>query len=94
MSTPSRMALYLLCSLRSCANFTRYIQTDHGKGGGGKADPPPQTARFDIYTPVLAVLKMSRLCRAHLCPTLSFEGMYYWFLLFSALQSLACHHCP
>ena len=37
--------------------------------------------QFDVYTPIIVVRQMSRLCRAQLCPPLSFEGLYYWFLL-------------
>ena len=55
--------------------------------------PPPQIAQFDVYTPVLAVPKVSGLCTAQLCLTVSFQGLYYWFLLLWALQSPACHHC-
>ena len=54
--------------------------------------PPPQTAQFDVYTPVTAVSQLSGLYRARLCLTVSFEGLYYWLLLLWALQSLACHH--
>ena len=43
--------------------------------------PPPQTAQFDVYATVIAVLQVSGLCRAQLCLALSFEGLYYWLLL-------------
>ena len=66
--------------------------------GGLQCKPPPHTHRqpnqhFDVCTPIIAVTQMSGLCRAQLCPTLSFEGLSYCFLLLWALQSPACHHC-
>ena len=56
--------------------------------------PPPQTGKFDVYTPAITVPQVFGLCRAQLCLTLSFKGSYYWLLLLWALQSPACHHCP
>ena len=56
--------------------------------------PPPETAQFDVYTPLIVVPQGSGLCKAQLCLTLSFEGLYYFLILLWALQSLACHHCP
>ena len=47
-----------------------------------RTPPPPvqPNQHFDVCTPIIAVPQMSGLCRAHLCPTLSFEGLHYWFL--------------
>ena len=47
--------------------------------------PPPQTGKFDVYTPAITVPQVSGLCRAQLCLTLSFKGSYYWLLLIWAL---------
>ena len=47
-----------------------------------------------MYTPIIVVCQIYGLCRAQLCGTLSFEGLYYSFLLLWALQSRACHQCP
>ena len=47
---------------------------------GSNAGEPNQ--HFDPYTPIIAFPQMSGLCRAQICPRLSFEGLYYSYLLF------------
>ena len=58
--------------------------------------PPPRqpNRRFAMYTPIFAVPRIPGLCGAQLCRTLSFEGLYYSFLLLWGLHSPARHHCP
>ena len=61
------------------------------EGGGTATPPPPQTAQFDVYTPIIAVPQVCGLCTAQLCLTVSFEGLYCWLWSLWALQGLACH---
>ena len=63
-----------------------------GHEAGSNAREPNQ--HFDPYTPIIAFPQMSGLCRAQICPRLSFEGLYYSYLLFWALQTPAPLHCP
>ena len=39
--------------------------------------PRQPNQHFDLHTPIIDVPQMSGLCKPQLCPTLSFEGLYY-----------------